>query len=116
MEPWEARKIVLQDFTSGFQEPHCRPRGYRRSSQNTCTGMGKGKGLEGGRAHSGLMEGSEVAAGVQEISEEGRSQQLSRREDQADKISDGSGSRDNEINGETCGIRWKEQSDLSKGE
>lgn len=61
------------------------------------------------------MEGSEAAAGVQEISDEGRCQQLPRREDQADKISNGSGSRDKEINGETCGINWKEQSDLRKG-
>lgn len=60
--------------------------------------------MEGGRAHSGLMEGSEVAAGGQEISEEGRFQQLPRREDQADKTSNGSGSMDKEINAETWGI------------
>lgn len=50
------------------------------------------------------MEGSEVAAGGQEISEEGRFQQLPRREDQADKTSNGSGSMDKEINAETWGI------------
>lgn len=61
------------------------------------------------------MAGSEAAAGVQEISEARRCQQLPRREDQADKISNSSGSMDKEINGETCGMNWKEQSDLRKG-
>lgn len=47
------------------------------------------------------MEGSEVGAGVQEISEEGKFQQVPRREGQADQTSNGSGSTDEEISAET---------------
>lgn len=62
------------------------------------------------------MEGSEVAAGVQEISEEKRFQQLPREEDQADKTSNGSGSMYKEINAETWGMNWEDWNDLKTGE